>query len=182
MILGLTGSYCSGKDTVADYLVNKKGFLHFSLSDELRKELASKNIELTRENLIKYGTNLRKTKGNAVLAEMVLKHIPDDKNSIVTSIRHSSEIEKLKTNKNFLLVNVDAPIALRFERMKKRNRPGDPDTFEKFVELEKRESQTEGSGQQLKICSEMASSNFINDTKSLEDLYKKIDSFLQSLK
>ena len=26
MIIGLTGSYCSGKDTVADYIVKNNGF------------------------------------------------------------------------------------------------------------------------------------------------------------
>ncbi len=56
MIIGLTGSYCSGKDTVADYIVGKSGFLHFSLSDEIRLIMKEQNIEPTRENLIVLGS------------------------------------------------------------------------------------------------------------------------------
>jgi dephospho-CoA kinase len=56
VIIGLTGSYCSGKDTVADYIVGKSGFLHFSLSDEIRLIMKEQNIEPTRENLIVLGS------------------------------------------------------------------------------------------------------------------------------
>ncbi len=181
MIIGLTGSYCSGKDTVAEYLVSKKKFLHLSLSDELRKILRSKNIETSRENLIRIGTELRENEGNGILAKMVLKEIPDNKNYIITSIRHPAEIETLKTRNDFTLVNVDAPANTRFERMKTRNRPGDPETFEKFLEMEKRESNDKGSGQQLQKCRELAQINFINDTNSLKELYTKTDSLLQKL-
>ena len=38
MIIGITGSYASGKDTVASIL-QEKGFIHYSLSDILREEL-----------------------------------------------------------------------------------------------------------------------------------------------
>ena len=57
MIIGLTGSYCSGKDTVADYIVKNNGFTHFSLSDEIRLLMKEQGIEPTRENLIKFGTH-----------------------------------------------------------------------------------------------------------------------------
>ncbi len=182
MIIGLTGSYCSGKDTVAEYLLNKRGFLHFSLSDELRKVLKSKNIEPTRENLIRIGTELRTKEGNGILAKMALEKMKGESDYIVTSIRHPSEVEELKKNKTFTLINVDAPAELRFERMKKRNRKGDPETFKEFLEMEKRESQCSGSGQQLKKTAELAETNFINDSSSLPELYKKIDSLLIKLR
>ena len=44
MIIGLTGSYCSGKDTVANYIVQNYGFIHFSLSDEIRVLMKEQNI------------------------------------------------------------------------------------------------------------------------------------------
>ena len=49
MIIGLTGKNASGKGEVASYL-QKKGFIYYSLSDELREEAKEKNIEPTREN------------------------------------------------------------------------------------------------------------------------------------
>ncbi len=182
MIIGLTGSYCSGKDTVAEYIVKKYGFKHFSLSDEIRLLMKEQNIEPTRENLIKFGTELRRDNGNGVLAKSVIKKFEDNKNYCITSIRHSEEVNALRTVKNFVLINVDAPQALRFERMQKRKRPGDPKTLEKFIELEQKESQTSGSGQQVALCCKMADIVFVNDTNDINILHEKIDNLLKSLK
>ena len=72
MIIGLTGSYCSGKDTVADYLVNKKGFSHISLSDIIRQELQKAGIEPTRENLINNGKESDRKKAMVTLQKKLL--------------------------------------------------------------------------------------------------------------
>ena len=181
MIIGLTGSYCSGKDTVADYIVNKYNFGHFSLSDEIRLLMKQANIEPTRENLISFGTNLRQTEGNDVLAKSVIKKFEQGKNYCITSIRHTKEVEKLKTLKDFILINVDAHQAIRFERMQKRKRPGDPETLEKFIELEKKEAQSSGSGQQVALCCKMADIIFINDTNDINQLYSNIDKLLNKI-
>jgi dephospho-CoA kinase len=182
MIIGLTGPYCSGKDTVAEYLVRKKGFIHRSLSDELRKELVRRGIPTTREDLIAVGTELRQTQGNDVLARRVIEDCGGDRDYVITSIRHPSEVEHLSRRGDFYLVNVDAPAKVRFRRMKHRDRPGDPETFEKFVELENKESQTAGSGQQLTKVASLASVTFVNDAVTAEELQAKIDRLLEDLR
>jgi len=181
MIIGLTGSYCSGKDTVAEYLVSRKGFEHRSLSDELRKVLKPRGIEPSRENLIRYGTELREKKGNGILAKMVLKSAKAGRDYCITSIRHPAEVEILKKRKDFVLINVDAPPDIRFSRMRKRNRPGDPETFEKFLEFEKKESQDSGPGQQLAKTAGLASVQFMNDSNSIEELFSKVNQLLATL-
>ena len=65
--------------------------------------------------------------------------------------------------------------------MQSRKRPGDPETFEKFVELEKKESQSSGSGQQVALCCKMADLTFVNDTSDIKSLYEKIDNLLKDL-
>ncbi|MCL1972697.1 MAG: AAA family ATPase [Endomicrobia bacterium] len=182
MIIGLTGSYCSGKDTVADYITAKHGFSHYSLSDVIRECMKDEGVEPTRENLIVFGTNLRVQNGNGILAKKVMSKIQDGKNYCITSIRHPDEINELRKRKDFILINVDAPQSIRFERMQKRKRAGDPETLEKFIEFEKRESQSEGPGQQLAKSAEMADIVFINDVNNLEALNIKIESLLNSLK
>lgn len=182
MIIGLTGSYCSGKDTVADYIVKNNGFKHFSLSDEIRLLMKEQGIEPTRENLIKFGTQLRQDNGNGVLAKSVMKKFEDGKDYCITSIRHSEEVKTFKTIKNFVLINVDAPQKIRFDRMQQRKRPGDPTTLEKFIELEQKESQSSGSGQQVALCCKMADLVFVNDTNDINLLYSKIDNLLKDLK
>ncbi|MDR2191713.1 MAG: AAA family ATPase [Endomicrobium sp.] len=182
MIIGLTGSYCSGKDTVADYIVNSQGFGHFSLSDIIRDAMKENGIEPTRENLIVFGSNLRAQNGNGVLAKKAISKMEDGKNYCITSIRHPAEVAELRKNGGFVLINVDAPIKTRFARMQKRQREGDPQTLEKFIELEKRESQTSGAGQQLTKTAALADIVFINDFNGVEILYTKIDELLKKIR
>lgn len=182
MIIGLTGSYCSGKDSVAEYLVADKGFLHLSLSDELRRELATRGIPPTRENLITHGTALRRDMGNGVLAQRVKERMILAKDYVITSIRHPEEIRELQKLKDFFFIHVDAPAPLRFARMQKRQRPGDPVTFETFLAMEQQESQTNGSGQQLTACCALATRQFINDSASLQELHAAVNALLRDLR
>jgi len=181
MIIGLTGSYCSGKDTVAEYIVKERGFFHYSLSDVIRDEMKKDGLEPTRENLIVYGTNLRSNYGNGVLAKIVLEKMSAGQNYCITSIRHPDEVSELKKRKDFVLINVDAPHKIRFQRMQKRKRAGDPETFEKFLELEKMESQSSGSGQQLVKTARLADINFINDSNDIAVLKNTVDEILKQL-
>ena len=181
MIIGLTGSYCSGKDTVANYLVGEMGFSHISLSDIIRDELQNLGIKPTRENLINNGKRIRQEKGDGYLAEKALSLIACSKDYIITSIRHPAEIAELKKKSDFRLIFVDAPAKLRFERMQKRSRAGDPKTFAQFNLFEKAESKKSGSGQQLQNCANLADITIENAGK-LDNLEMKINNLLNKLK
>jgi dephospho-CoA kinase len=182
MIIGLTGSYCAGKDMIAEYLVAARGFIHYSLSDELRAELQRQGIAPVRENLIRIGTELRASRGNGVLAHLVCSRFVAGQAYVITSIRHPAEIEALRSRPDFILINVDAPAELRFQRMRNRNRPGDPETIEHFREMEQKEFQTQGSGQQLAACAALAGLTFMNDQNSLTALHERIESLLSRLR
>jgi dephospho-CoA kinase len=181
MIIGLTGSYCSGKDTVADFIVNSQGFGHFSLSDIIREAMKEEGIETTRENLINFGSDLRAKNGNGALAKKALSKMESGKNYCITSIRHPDEVAELRKSGDFVLINVDAPIEIRFARMQKRKREGDPQTLEKFIEFEKRESQSSGSGQQLTKTAALADITFINDFDGIELLHTKIEELIKAM-
>lgn len=177
MIVGVTGSYCAGKDTFAKYL-ETKGFTHISLSDFLRSELRTRKKQVTRENLILVGNELREKFGHGVLAIMALDAMEPDKKYVVSSIRHPVEVEVLKKRKNFVMVFVDAPQKNRFLRMQQRGRSEkDPSTLKEFVASEKKEKSKGGPGQQLHKVARIADVK-INNTGSLEQFYKKIDAFL----
>jgi dephospho-CoA kinase len=182
MIIGLTGSNCSGKDTMAEYVSKKYDYKHFSLSDVIREIMKEKNIEPVRENLIIFGTKLRQENGNGVLAKKVLEKMDISGKYCVTSIRHPDEVNELRKRKDFVLVNVDASRNIRFDRMQKRKRLGDPSVLERFIELEELEYQAEGSGQQLIKTANMADVTFINNSNDIttleimmEDLLKDIE-------
>jgi dCMP deaminase len=178
MIIGVTGKYCAGKDTVAEILI-KKSFYHYSLSDALRAELRLQGKEVIRENLINLGNQLRQNRGAGVLAEMALQSIKSDKNYVITSIRNPSEIEVLRKRKDFMLISIDAPVSVRFERMQSRAKVEDAalKTIENFKLNEEREMSKDPTQQQLHKVIKMADVT-INNDKEVEELQSKIDKVL----
>src|SRR5574341_1390367 len=135
MIIGLTGRNGAGKGVIAEFL-KQRGFIYTSLSDVLRDELKNQGQEVTRENLISLGNELRSKFGPSVLADKILKRLDHDKNYVVDSIRNPNEVMALRSRSDFTLVRVEAPLELRFKRIRDRGRENDPKSFEEFVRLE----------------------------------------------
>ncbi len=181
MIVGVTGGYCSGKDTVAQYLADN-GFTHISLSDFIRAELRLRKKEITRANLIEAGKELREKFGHAALANLALEAMDADKKYVVSSIRNPAEVEALRKRKGFILVYVDAPAKERFRRMAGRQKQGEElPTFTDFLASEKKEMSEDPAGQQLHKVFRMANLTIRNDG-SVEQLYQKLDKFLRMWK
>lgn len=176
MIIGLTGKNASGKGEVADYL-KTKGFVYYSLSDELREEAKKRNLESTRDNLTNLGNELRKKHGPDYLAQKINNKIDENDDSVVDSIRSPYEALELAKNKDFTLVGVDAPIELRFKRLLERNRTGDVKTLEEFKQQEERENLNNAANQQLDETFKLSQEIILNDG-TLEELHKKIDDFV----
>lgn len=180
--IGVTGKFCCGKDSFANFLVEKKGFKHISLSDILREGLRTEGIEPTRETLQKYGTKLRELEGNAVLAKKTLEKVNETDNYVITSIRNPLEVKELSHSGNFVLVMVDSPDQIRFDRMISRGRKeSEPSTLEEFQAAEKKELESDNpSSQQINACLEMAQVNIVNDG-TLEEFEELIDSSLKRI-
>jgi len=138
MILGIAGRNASGKGTVADIL-KSGGFEYFSLSDEIRLSLAEKGIEPTRDAMTAEGNRIRHQEGAGALATRVVRRFSHGTNQVVDSVRNPEEVRVLQICENFFLIAVDAPVETRFERLRARARPGDPDTIEGFLAAEERE-------------------------------------------
>lgn len=180
MIIGLTGKNGSGKGEVAK-LLTSSGFIYHSLSDFLRDELKKRGKEVTRENLIEIGNELRQKGGASILADQILKRLDPEKNYVVDSIRNPGEVKSLKNRKDFFLLNVSAPQKVRFERTKARGRENDPTTFGEFVNIEKREEESKDpTKQQLKQTIALADYEMVNDS-SLEDLHERMRGLLRDL-
>lgn len=161
MIIGICGTNAAGKGEATKYLVERHGFVAFSLSDVLREELALVGAEVTRENLIEKGNRLREAEGPAVLARRVVERIKQQSayealSIVIDSIRNPSEVEELRKLPGFYLVAIDAPVEFRFEREKERGRVGAATMLEQFVELEKLERSTDPNKQQLDTVIQMA--------------------------
>jgi dephospho-CoA kinase len=147
MVVGLTGPNAAGKGEVAVYL-RTLGFAVHSLSDIVREEAAARGLPPGREQLIRTGNELRRTGGPGILAERILSRLED--RDVVDSIRNPAEVAVLRSIRGFLLLGVDAPARMRFERSLSRSRPGDPATFEAFEERERQENSRDPAEQQLR--------------------------------
>ncbi len=181
MIIGITGMYASGKDSVAHYL-EQKGFIHYSLSDEIREECQRRKIKITRDNLISMANELRATFGPRILADRVRikMKLQQGKNIVITSIRNPEELRSLQEENNFVFVRVDADAKQRFAWLSARAREEDPKTFKEFVEKEKIEQSSDPTKQQLHKVITKATIAIRNDGTK-DNLHAKVDKVLADL-
>ena len=183
MIIAITGPILSGKEEAAQYL-SKHGFKWLSLSKIIRDIAQERKIDPTRYNLKKLGNDLiNESPIKSILAQRALDQIKKegDKNIVIEGLRDIQTIEDLKKGTDrFILIGIDAPLELRYDRCRKRNRKSDPQTFEEFTDLDDSENYDLNIGQRIYECMDMADYTIINDS-TLDDFYKRIDEVLVKL-
>ena len=173
-LIGLTGTNGSGKGEAARYF-QENGFEYFSLSDVIREELKKEGRPLTRNNLIQKGNLMRENLGPDVLACRIMSHVRSD--AVIDSIRNLKEVDYLRRRPGFILLALDAPAEIRFERVQKRGRAESAATLGEFIRKEQEEMTENETGQQLALCISAADYRIINDG-SMKNLHKKLERFL----
>lgn len=175
-VVGLAGRIAAGKGETASYLNKKHAAVVHRFSDILTDVLSILNIPVTRANLQSLGSGLRKIYGDGVLVEAMKKRVTAETAGIVVidGIRYPNEYDLTRSFDKNVVVFVDSPINLRYERCVRRGTRGEAGlTFEEFKESDGRE--TEKSLIRLR---ESADELIINDG-SIEDLHAKIDSVIK---
>ncbi len=181
MIIGLTGPIASGKTTIAEIL-KEKGFEYYTFSDILRIEAKKKGIEQTRENLQKLGADIKAQSSNpGILSRLIVENARKEKkeNIVADGIRTVDEITELKKYDAYIIA-VTAPQEERFRRLKKRARPGDPESFESFKKMDDDENKGKTKGQDINNCVKNAD-KVINNSKNAEQLKEQVLTLLSSL-
>ena len=134
--------------------------------------------------LIDIGNKLREKGGPGVLADKLIPKLNSENNHIVDSIRNPFEVIPLRKEtllRRFFLISVDADSRLRYDRLCSRGRTGDTDSWEKFVEQEKKEENNDDPNkQQLSRTMEMADYN-IDNSGTLEELEVQVNKIISSL-
>ena len=181
MIMGLTGRMAAGKGTVAD-LLKARGFVYHSLSDVIRSVARERGLESSRANLTVIGNELRGEGGPSVLADRVLGWLEEGSDYVIDSVRNPAEVEALARGRaDFVMVCVDAPAAVRFERLTARGRLGDVQTLEEFEAQEARELHTDDPTTQQLLATEAKATHRIDNSGGLEALKRAVDSLLGTL-
>lgn len=143
MIIGLSGTFASGKDTLANHLVAAKNILHVSTSDMIRAVAEAKYGNIERPTLFKTANETREERGPGVFAELALEKYDEEKDKyrgvIISGVRSLGEVEAIK-QAGGRLVFVDSPMEVRYERIKARHRSNEESlSFEEFKASEEAE-------------------------------------------
>lgn len=135
-IIGISGTFASGKDTIAEYLVKDFGYTHVSTSDLVREAAMKEYGSIERPVLHKVATEHRKKDGPGIFVEMGLDK---PKPLVFTGIRSLGEAKMIKQHGG-VMIYVDAPLDVRYGRMTARVRDGEANiSLKEFTEREERE-------------------------------------------
>lgn len=178
LVIGIAGQPSSGKDTAANYLAGK-GFRHIHTSDLIREEMRREGIATDRAHIHDFVKARRAERGLDYVAREAAEKVAG--NSIISGFRNTAEVNvfKNKFGKDFILLAVEAPLELRYERARARNRTGDDISFEQF----KAEEETEKKSYTHEVDNVIAIADYmIANAGSEEELFKQIDDTLEQVK
>lgn len=179
LIIGLVGHVGSGKGTVAKILKEKYGADLFRFSQSLQDILQRLFLDKTRDNLIKLSEALRHTFGEDVLARTIEYEVQASRAALVVvdGIRRTGDIAGFEALPQFHLIEVAAPEALRYQRIKQREEKiGETHiSWEEFLRNEQRSTE-------VTIASIAAkASRTLHNTGTSEELEMKIDQLMKEL-
>lgn len=137
-IIGLAGTFAGGKDTLATYLVEHYGYIHISTSDMVRQEAMARFESIERPILFKTATEVRYNEGAGAFVLRALDQAGGNP-VIISGLRSIGERDEIK-RRGGVVIFVDAPVKVRYERMKARLRDAEVQlTFDEFNAGEQKE-------------------------------------------
>uniref|UniRef100_A0A7C2NCT4 Multifunctional fusion protein n=1 Tax=Archaeoglobus fulgidus TaxID=2234 RepID=A0A7C2NCT4_ARCFL len=179
-VIAFVGYPLSGKST-ASQVARELGLQVVVMGDAVREEALRRGLELKDENLGKIATELREKEGMDAVAKRCIPKIRELLMEhgvvVVDGIRGVAEIERFKKafGDDFILIAIESPPEVRFERAKLRKRSDDVSSLEELRERDRRE---ESWG--LKEAMEMADFT-VENTGSYEDFVDKVKQILVKL-
>ncbi|MEJ2024023.1 MAG: AAA family ATPase [Deltaproteobacteria bacterium] len=174
-IFGAIGRIGSGKDAVVDYLSGKYNLHSVSVGDMVREMAEEKGVSLTRKNLEQVASQTIRNRGKDFFMKRVIEHIraKDWNRASVTGIRTPDHVRYLKDEigENFVLIHVYVEDPhIRYKRLTRRDREGDPHSYEDFLEQDRKEEEAF----HIKQAASMADYS-LDNSGTLEDLHRQVD-------
>ncbi|MHC1599435.1 MAG: AAA family ATPase [Candidatus Methanospirareceae archaeon] len=184
-ILAFVGAPAAGK-TEAAIVANELGIPVVTMGDVVREELRRRKLPLRDANVGRVADELREREGLDAIANRcipLIKSITDKERKksiksviVIDGIRGIAEVETFKKEfgTDFILVRIEAPLDLRYERIKTRGRGDDSLNIEEFKEREERENRWG-----MREAMEKAD-NVVKNEGSLEEFKEQIKRILDS--
>lgn len=131
LVVGMPGS---GK-TLVTRIAEKLNIKTYVMGDIVREEATRRGLPHTPENLNRIASELRQLYGKDVIARRVLERLirDDPRVALIDGVRSLVEVKVFMEVGEVIIIAVHASPRTRFERIRRRQRPGDPSTWEEFV-------------------------------------------------
>ena len=180
--IGITGTLGAGKGTIVDYLIQQRGFVHFSVRAFITEEIQRRGLPVNRDSMTLVGNDLRAQHSPSYIVEQLYAQAQaSGKNCIIESVRTPGEVEALRGKPNFFLFAVDADPKVRYNRIVKRGYETDNVSFDTFIANEQREmSSSDPNKQNIGRCIELADYRFDNGG-SLDALHAQVEQVLKEI-
>ena len=182
-MIGITGSFCAGAGTAAEMLGKLLAAPVESYSDKLREIEKQRGMPITRESHYLLANELR-AKDPASLSKMIADDFQKRKGSeffVAEKLRSIGDYRgfKEKLGSNFILLAIDAPLQVRYQRAVGRKREGEEKlSLAEFAASEKKENRAKaGVGEQnISALMKLADYSITNDS-SQKELREKLVEF-----
>lgn len=179
MIIGITGTIGAGKGVVATYL-EKKGFRHISVSEFLAEKAILRKVPPTRVVRRTIGNEYR-AKGATALIEAVLAEVNSTKENIVVESLHTiPEIEYVQ-HLGGQVISVDAPLLLRWERIKMERSVKDSGSYEEFVAEQDRQMKSDNPNENNLAAAVETADFHLENLGTPEELLSQVNVILSRL-
>lgn len=182
MILGVTGTNGAGKGAVVDAL-KEEGFMHYSVREEITRELARRGLPADRPHMGALGNELREKNGPAYFVTLFKMRAQAEgaADLVIESLRSVGEAQALKEAGGVVLA-VDADRKLRYERAVLRGSSTDKVDFDTWVAQEEKEWGN-AAASQMNIPAVMHMADYtLTNNGTLEELHRQIDQVLEKIK
>jgi len=180
IIVGLLGLIGSGKDTVADYLVDRYDFKKLTMSDMVKEELRKHNLPINREEMQKLSIEYKSRYGGGIWARKCVEYAKKNnwQKVVISGVRDTKELSEFKLDCRFILVFIDADLEIRLTRLQKRASEKDVKSRTELIAQEKREIEIFDLFRDYKKYYDY----IISNNSNVEVLKKEIDKFVKKYK
>lgn len=176
-LIGFAGTFVGGKDTLATHLQHEFGYSHVSTGDMVR-EIAQKERGTIERPVLREVANEHRHRLGA--GAFVLFALKKPRPLIISGLRSLGEAKALKAAGGVLMF-IDAPIEIRYQRMLARKRDGEvKKSFEEFKMSEQAEwhSGNDDADFNLRDIKLLADVNYENTTDDIETFFIQAKSAL----
>ena len=178
-LLGFIGKSGSGKDTAAVYVAENYDFEHISSSDYLRSYCQQQGLPWrSRKEISRSADKIREEHGPTFIIEESINDARAD-SVVISGIYSYTEAECIARQGH--IIRLQAPLQKRYNNITERNEERDKGLSYSEFKLQSTAEVEAPRSRDQKSLAAFSESRSIDNTNSIADFYRKIDSMISGL-